>query len=624
MSRAARIVGLCITAFIWSVPTGNAVPLSVGLDPAFIAQQQENSERIQQQPDALMGINDASLFKSGDTVNVLCTDDIYTLSSGGGTDCWGYEAPDGTEYAIMGTAGGVTFVNVTAGQVVTTVPQSPCGASWRDMATWGQYCYVVSECTGTNQGLMVIDMSFLPDSVHLVNVINPSSTGGTPTSHNLSIDSINGYIYTEGSSSGFDQVRIHDLSNPANPTYVSTFGTGSNGSIHDFYVYDDTLYLAEGRNPFWSIWDMADKMAPQLIVRVAVPNPGYVHNIWPSDDRQHLVTTEETVGKTVKVWDISNLGNVQLVGQYLAPSSLAHNAHMIGDTIYLSHYESGVRVVDISNPAAPNEIFAYDTYTADESGNFNGCWGAFPFTNSGRIYGSNLDGRLFILSQLSVILADTISASEEVAIPGSQVRIDISATNSVEVKQFIIPINFGGPYNLTFDSASVAGLRTEYFDNFGQAGFDPFNSRMSYVLSVGNQALLPPGTGPIMSIYFTVPPGASGPSNPITFTPYSQFAASFNNVCVGGYLADTVSGAVTLGSGCCVGLRGNIDGDGLDEVNVADLTYLVGFAYKSGATPPCLPEANVNGDPGESIDVSDLTALVSYMFKSGPPPAICN
>ena len=68
--------------------------------------------------------------------------------------------------------------------------------------------------------------------------------------------------------------------------------------------------------------------------------------------------------------------------------------------------------------------------------------------------------------------ADTLFAEEAVAVPGTQVRVDVSATNSVNIKQFIVPINFGGPYNLIFDSASVVGLRTEYFDNVGQAGFE--------------------------------------------------------------------------------------------------------------------------------------------------------
>lgn len=65
---------------------------------------------------------------------------------------------------------------------------------------------------------------------------------------------------------------------------------------------------------------------------------------------------------------------------------------------------------------------------------------------------------------------------------------------------------------------------------------------------------------------------------------------------------------------CCIGLRGNVDNDPTDELNVSDLTELVAFLFKSGPPLECQLEANFNGDPLEQIDVSDLTAMVGYMF----------
>ena len=74
---------------------------------------------------------------------------------------------------------------------------------------------------------------------------------------------------------------------------------------------------------------------------------------------------------------------------------------------------------------------------------------------------------------------------------------------------------------------------------------------------------------------------------------------------------------------CCANIRGNINGDPLDNIDISDLTYLVSFAFKGGPGAPCPSEANVNGDMAGSIDISDVTALVSYMFKGGPDPALC-
>jgi len=78
--------------------------------------------------------------------------------------------------------------------------------------------------------------------------------------------------------------------------------------------------------------------------------------------------------------------------------------------------------------------------------------------------------------------------------------------------------------------------------------------------------------------------------------------------------------------GCCKN-RGNADGIiGIGgPIDVADLTFLVKYLFKSGPVPPCLEEGNADGivGIGGPIDVADLTYLVKYLFKSGPAPPPC-
>ena len=97
-----------------------------------------------------------------------------------------------------------------------------------------------------------------------------------------------------------------------------------------------------------------------------------------------------------------NFLNITLTGQYTAPCSLAHNAHVRGDSVYISYYESGVRVIDISNRAVPVEVAYYDTYAQSDNGQFYGCWGTFPFTQNGYIYASNIEGRMQIFKFTTV------------------------------------------------------------------------------------------------------------------------------------------------------------------------------------------------------------------------------
>ncbi len=76
------------------------------------------------------------------------------------------------------------------------------------------------------------------------------------------------------------------------------------------------------------------------------------------------------------------------------------------------------------------------------------------------------------------------------------------------------------------------------------------------------------------------------------------------------------------GGDCCMGaIRGNVDYDPSDAIDISDLVYLVDFMFNDGPTPPCTEEADVNGSGG--IDISDLVFIVDYMFNGGPEPVEC-
>jgi hypothetical protein len=72
---------------------------------------------------------------------------------------------------------------------------------------------------------------------------------------------------------------------------------------------------------------------------------------------------------------------------------------------------------------------------------------------------------------------------------------------------------------------------------------------------------------------------------------------------------------------CCVGMRGNVNNDPLDLVDISDLIYLVEYSFGTGPAPVCTEEADVNGDG--TLDVSDMIYLVDYSFGDGPAPVAC-
>lgn len=68
---------------------------------------------------------------------------------------------------------------------------------------------------------------------------------------------------------------------------------------------------------------------------------------------------------------------------------------------------------------------------------------------------------------------------------------------------------------------------------------------------------------------------------------------------------------------CCIGYRGNVDGDEEDLVTLDDMHYLIHYLFQNGPAPSCPEEADANGD-GE-IDARDLSYLARSMFSRGYP-----
>jgi choice-of-anchor B domain-containing protein len=319
----------------------------------------------------------------------IVTDSLET----GGSDVWGYVAPDGSEYAIMGEINGVSIVAVPSMEVVARIPGPTERARWywRDIKTYGEYAYIVTEAYGPNEGLQIVDLSNLPESAEEVAVMR-GPDDALVSSHNLSIDVETGHAYVL--SSDGTEILVLSLADPVAPVVMSSIEVSGS---HDVFARNGRAYIAEGRAPYISIWDLTDDSSPVLLGRVDIPNAGYVHNVWPTDDGRHMLTTEETAEKTVKVWNIEDLDNPVLLGEWLGTNRIAHNVHVQGNYAFLSHYTSGLYVLDISDPANPVEVAHHDTYPKNDDVSMDGNWGATLPSPGGYVYGSDGTGKLTVL-----------------------------------------------------------------------------------------------------------------------------------------------------------------------------------------------------------------------------------
>lgn len=304
----------------------------------------------------------------------------------GYNDCWGYVAPDGREYALLGVRSGTSIVDITDApdlREVTFIPNPGRTSSWKDIKTYRNYAYVVTEDTG---GMQIIDLSALPDTAVLAVTYK-----GFQRSHNLYIDTAAALLYAEGDDP-LAVVRLISLADPLQPTEVSVFGA----ECHDIYARNGRAYISEGTKASFAVYDVTNPALPVLLKRHFIPAGGYMHNAWLSDDGNYLMTTEESQGKDVKLWNISDLDSIEMTDSYLASGGLAHNTHLHGNYAYISHYVDGLRIVDISNPNSIVEVAHYDTYPLAGTG-FAGAWGAFPFFPSQKVLISDMQTGLYVV-----------------------------------------------------------------------------------------------------------------------------------------------------------------------------------------------------------------------------------
>ena len=308
----------------------------------------------------------------------------------GVSDVWGYTDESGIEYAIVGYQYGTSIMNVSESTPIEVAnilgPSSGDYYFHRDYKTFGNFLYIVNEMYGGDVGMQVVDLSPLPDGAP----IQLETYGYIAQSHNLWIDS-EGFAFIEHMTP--DNIHITDLSDPSLPMYEGTFGTQAQ-YCHDIYTQDNRAYVSEGYGNQFGIYDISDFNNIDLLA--TIPCSGYAHNAWLNDSGTHLITTEETQNKTVKIWDIRDLNNIVLVGEYIGENGLAHNVHIDGNHAFISHYTTGIKIVDIFNPEKPVEVAAYDTYPEDDDGGFYGCWGAYPFTNNDYVYASDMQNGLFV------------------------------------------------------------------------------------------------------------------------------------------------------------------------------------------------------------------------------------
>ena len=105
-----------------------------------------------------------------------------------------------------------------------------------------------------------------------------------------------------------------------------------------------------------------------------------------------------------------------------------HNGFTRGNRYYMSNYERGMTILDITDPTAPEEVGFFDTFSTSNNASFNGNWGVYPYLPSGIILASDIQGGLYILKDET--LGDIENA---VGFEQSEFSFDEGSTNNIMV-----------------------------------------------------------------------------------------------------------------------------------------------------------------------------------------------
>jgi choice-of-anchor B domain-containing protein len=309
-------------------------------------------------------------------------------------DVWGYTAPDGREYAIVGGQDGILVVNATdplAAYEVAWFPGVSC--IWRDIKSWQQYVYVVNDCVS---GVVVIDMSE-PEAPVIVNEFGLSYLQHI---HNVQIDTQTGKLYACGSAQG---MVIYDLAaNPVDPPKVTQWkGQGLslvNGYVHDVHVQDGVAHAGLIYDGLYVLLDV-DSLPAISVIGHKSSGAEFTHSTWVDAAGQVTVVADETVGdRNLSLFDVSTPGNPVLVaGLGQGGNTVPHNPYIRGDKVHVSYYELGYVAYDISDPLDPQQVGRYDTTADGPPQLLDGAWGCYPFAPSGFVYLSDIKNGFYLL-----------------------------------------------------------------------------------------------------------------------------------------------------------------------------------------------------------------------------------
>lgn len=416
-------------------------------------------------------------------------------------DMWGWKhEATGRSFLLVGRTDGTAFVEVTdpynpvfLGEIPSSEVDSqgnPRHSTWRDMKVYADHAYIVAD-GAPGHGMQVFDLT------QLLTVTDPQVFSLTShytqlsSVHNIVINEETGFAYAVGMGGGVEPcgsgLHMIDLSEPATPQFAGCYtelGTSRGGGG---YTHDAHCVVYAGPDEDWQgaeicvnaneqsvvITDVSSKQAPHTISVGRYPATEYTHQGWLSEDHRYFFQGDEldevrgSVGSTrTLVWDVQDLDDPVVATEFLAPrQAIDHNMYVRGDLLFQSQYVDGLRIVDVSDPAAPVEVGFFDTHP-DDAGIWEGSWSNYPYLDDNMVAITSAVDGLFIVQPGSAIITGVESASE---LPEDVVLMEFYPNPFRSQGRFDVSLRTSGPLRIDIIDALGRSVRTVY-DGHAEAG----------------------------------------------------------------------------------------------------------------------------------------------------------
>lgn len=227
-------------------------------------------------------------------------------------------------------------------------------------------------------GAVIFDVTGLPDASKVKEVARiryPQSPGGF---HNMFA-----YKHSDGRALLFTTISLSKalvwdldklvkggnestwlIGEVPNPTPMQQTGAGG---YHDFYVGYD---VATGQDKFYgaglggySVWDVTKPEEPKSLFTITSTGMDVAHTFTPTPDGRYAVTETEYQYTPLRIWDLEpgqsgKTENIDTpIGAWTADwRDMAHNHEVRWPYVFVSAYEDGLQVFDMSDPKNPKTV----------------------------------------------------------------------------------------------------------------------------------------------------------------------------------------------------------------------------------------------------------------------------